>query len=164
MQADQRELLRQKHNFSEWRGEAGAGPVIRDFGLTGDELTGWELVRTKRQDALRPPRLDTFWQRAGEPTEILLGVHVTECASVVAAREALLDALGDFQSPGVGRRTDLGIGDVAFGDGSVLLFARGNLMVLVRNAGRQVDPVIEPARTLDAHLVRLLTRAGEERP
>jgi hypothetical protein len=161
MHAEQREALRQKYRFSEWSGEADAGLLLRGFGVAGQELAGFELVRTKRSEPLG--RLDTFWQPADHASDVLLGAHFTECASISAARLALLETLGDFQSDALRRRTDLGIGDVAFGDSSVLLFSRGNLVVLLRNAGRRVIPVLEPGRALDAYLVRLAASSGPPR-
>jgi len=155
---EQKELLRKQHNFAAWQGtDAGTtGPAIREFQFKGDELPDWELVRARRNDALQPPRLDTFWRPRGDTSDTLLGVHVIECTSVPAAREALLDALGDFESAVINRRTDLHVGDVVFGQDFVLVFARGNLVVFVRNAGRTVVPVLELARIVDAHISRQL--------
>lgn len=154
--AEQRESLRRQHNFADWEGtRGGTGSVlVRGFQFKGDELPGWELMKARRNDALHPPRLDTFWRSPGETLDTLLGVHVIECASVPAAREALLEALADFQSAAINRRTDLNVGDVVFGQDFILVFARDNLVVFVRNAGRHVVPVLEPARLLDAHISR----------
>lgn len=162
--AEQKDLLRRQHNFVDWQGagEDTGGPPLRGFEFKGDELPGWEPVKARRNEALQPPRLDTFWRPRDDPQGTLLGVHVLECASVPAAREALLEALADFQSAAISRRTDLDVGDVVFGQEFLLVFARGNLVVFVRNAGRHVVPVLEPARFLDAHISRLLRREPRE--
>lgn len=158
-----RESLRRRHNFVDWQGadETAGGPPLRGLGFKGDELPGWEPVKARLNEALQPPRLDTFWRPKGDTEGTLLGVHVIECASVPAAREALLEALADFESAAIDRRTDLDVGDVVFGQEFMLVFARGNLVVFVRNAGRHVVPVLESARILDAHISRLL--GGERR-
>jgi hypothetical protein len=159
---EQREQLRRHHNFADWQGAGvGGGRPIRGFQLKGDELPGWDLVKARRNATQDPPRLDTFWRRTGDTTDALLSVHVIESDSVAAAREALLEELGDFQSAAIVRRTDLDVGEVVFGHDLMLLFARGNLVVFVRNAGRQTLPVLEPARLLDAVLRELLRKAGE---
>ena len=77
-------------------------------------------------------------------------VDVFALESVQAAHEYLVDALGEFESSAIRRRTDTNIGDVAFGTETVMLFARGNLVVVVRNAGREIVPVNAIARAVDA--------------
>ena len=79
----------------------------------------------------------------------MVRVDVFECASSDAAHEYLIDALNEFESAGIGRRTDVSFGDVAFGTQSVALFARGNLVVLVRKATPQPEPVTPIAQAVD---------------
>ena len=164
LSAEQKELLRKRHNFVDWQGAAEdtGAPSLHGLEFRGDELPGWEAVKSRRKEALQPPRLDTFWRPKGDTAGTLLGVHVIECASVPAAREALLEALADVQSAAINRRTDLDVGDVVFGQEFMLIFARGNLVVFVRNAGPHVVPVLEPAQTLDAHISRLLRQKARE--
>ena len=155
---EQRQWLEREHGFADWRGEnapEAAGRTTGEFGFKGDELPGWELVRSRRNEALDPPRLDTFW-RPAKGGDTLLGVQVVERPSVAAARETLLERLGDVESAVVRRRPDLPIGDVVFGQELILLFARGRFVVTVRNAGPQVVDVTDAARTIDAVLTRAL--------
>ena len=73
------------------------------------------------------------------------------CRSERAARFFLLQRLGQFDSPLLQRREELDVGDVVFTEpeaGSVL-FARGNLVVLLRNAGRGAVEFIQLARRFD---------------
>ena len=79
-----------------------------------------------------------------------------ECASTDAAHEYLIDALNEFESGGIGRRADAAFGDVAFGTESVALFARGNLVVLVRKATPQKEPVTPIAQIVDALIINRL--------
>jgi hypothetical protein len=83
-------------------------------------------------------------------------IDVFECASVDAAHEYLIDALNEFESAGIGRRTDVTLGDVAFGTDSVALFARANLVVFVRKATPQTEPVTPIAQTIDTVILRRL--------
>jgi hypothetical protein len=85
-------------------------------------------------------------------------VQIIERPSLGAARETLLELLGDVESSAIKRRADLPIGDVAFGQEFILMFARGNLVVVVRNAGRKVVPVLDVARQVDAVVVRVTSR------
>lgn len=83
-------------------------------------------------------------------------LDVDLCSSARAARYFLLRRLADFQTPTLVSRNDLGIGDVAFVDlqTGAFLFARGNLVVLVRNAGNEFVELTEIARDIDRHLTR----------
>ncbi|MFZ5625266.1 MAG: hypothetical protein ACOY71_12730 [Gemmatimonadota bacterium] len=157
LHAEQRALLEKQHNFAEWQGARDAGgPPIRNFAFKGDELPGWELIRSRRNDVLDPPRLDTFWRPAGASADTLVGVRVVERPTVAAAREALLEVLGDIQSAVIVRRPDLDIGDVVFGQEFILAFTRGNLLVVVRNAGPKVIPITEVARALDGVVAKAM--------
>jgi len=152
---EQREMLERQHEFSAWQAADATGEKpVQGFVFKGDELPGWELVKSRRKDALDPPRLDTFWQSEDDSADTLLGVQLIERPSVAAARETLLELLGEFESAGIARRTDLPIGDVVFGHEFMLVFARGNLVIQVRNAGRRVVQVEDVARTVDAVVVR----------
>jgi len=154
---DQRRRLEAEHGFAEWRGEAGApgGAAIRDFEFKGDELPGWELTRVRRNEALEPPRLDSFWRPAAGG-EALLGVQIVERPSAAAARETLLERLGEVQSAALKRLADPAIGEVAFGQEFSVMFVRGNVVALVRNAGPRVVTVTEAARQVDAAISRAL--------
>ena len=156
---EQRELLERLHKFSEWHaaGQTSEGPV-QGFVFKGDELPGWKLLKSRRKDALDPPRLDAFWQPAEDSPDTLLGIHVIERPSVAAARETLLELLAEVESAAIVRRTDLPIGDVVFGQEFMLAFARGNLVIQVRNAGRRVVTVEDVARSVDAVVVRQIGR------
>jgi hypothetical protein len=101
--------------------------------------------------------------RHGEAMNELLAVDVFECASVKAAHDQLLEALANMESNAIERRTDKNApGDIAFGlNGTMMLFARANVVVLLRNAGQTIIPVSAAARDLDQLLLRRLE--GERR-
>jgi hypothetical protein len=67
----------------------------------------------------------------------------------------LLLLLAQFESPLLARRDDVGIGDVTFAlpGQTVVIFARGNLVQMLRNSGRDIVPVDNVAREFDADLV-----------
>lgn len=84
--------------------------------------------------------------------EQLLHLQVFECASREAARRKMLELLADFQSPDL-RRTDV-VGEVAFffGEATMLLFVRGNVVVLLRHGGPKVYPLDRVAASFEASL------------
>jgi hypothetical protein len=150
MQAAERDALKEHYRFREWaaRSATPADRVLRDFTFAGDELPGFRLDRADRRDDARPPRLTSFWRRVDG--QGVVRIDVFECASVIEAHEYLIDALNEFESASIDRRPDTDLGDVAFGTDSVALFARANLVVLVRKATPQTEPVMPIARTVDA--------------
>jgi|tagenome__1003787_1003787.scaffolds.fasta_scaffold20419364_2 hypothetical protein len=156
MNAERLERLKKRYGWEEW-GEVPAGrketsPLAArvDEGL----FPGWKLQRT---DPLSgeglPGGIRTMWVR---DEGAVLSVEIWQCASPAAARELLLQVLEQFESPRVERAQGAAaVGEVAFVHGEqTLLFARGNLVVLVRNAGARIVSVLDAARTLDDGLRR----------
>jgi hypothetical protein len=159
MQASERDALKARHDFQVWAGRS-AGPaegVLRNVTFTGTEVPGFRLERADRRDTAQPPRLSTFWRRGESPA--VVRIDLFENASREAAHEYLIDALNEFESAGITRRPELNVGTVAFGTASVVLFARGNLVVLVRKATPQSEPVTGVAQVIDTMFVARL-RAG----
>jgi hypothetical protein len=94
-------------------------------------------------------------------------VDVHESYVRTTTHENLVLQLAGYAVPSITRQADIGIGDVAFGsaDGGLVLFARANLVVLVRNATPTVFPVAEIARRFDESLVSAPVPAeGEDAP
>jgi hypothetical protein len=155
MDVPSRERLKERHRFAEWAGRTSESKERRvgQLAFTGRELPGWALERAERPQGAEPPRLTSFWRRG--TSDAVLRIDVFECGSVDAAHEYLIDALDEFQSSGMGRRTEAGFGDVAFGSDTVALFARGNVVVVVRNAGREVTSVTGVAQAIDTFVLSL---------
>jgi len=154
--AAQMELLKERYRFDEWKdagGAAAAADRTQALSFSGNEFPGWQLARQARQATDTPGVRSvtrTTWQGANR--DELLGMDVVECDSPAAARETLLRMLGEFQGPQLAPVN--GIGEVAFGTPgeTAIVFARGNRMATVRNAGRRVVPLGDLARALDALL------------
>jgi hypothetical protein len=163
MDAQQRRYLERRYRARDWHGRGGrARRVIKDFNIDGSEIRRWSLQRVQRDERAKPPVIHSIW-RHGEAMNELLAVDLFECASVKAAHDQLLDALANMESDAIERRTEQSTpGDIAFGLGdTMILFARANMVVLVRNAGPTIIPVSAVARELDLLLVRRLE--GERR-
>jgi hypothetical protein len=158
MDAQQRRYLEKRYRARDWRGPGGrARRVIKDFNIDGSEIRRWSLQRVQRDERAKPPVIRSIW-RHGETMNELLAVDVFECASVKAAHEQLVEALANMESDAIERRAEKNApGDIAFGlNDTMILFARANMVVFVRNAGPTIIPVSAVARELDLLLVRRL--------
>jgi hypothetical protein len=158
MNAERLERLMKLYGWDEWGTPAAGRPEAPPLVVRVDErlLPGWRLQRTDplpAEERNRPGGIRTLW--AGEEGAVL-SVEIWQCASPAAAREVLLEVLGQFESPRVERAQGAAaIGEVAFVHGEqTLLFARENLVVVVRNAGPRIVPVLDAARMLDDGLRR----------
>ena len=98
-------------------------------------------------------QVKSFWSSPGAGRKTVIEVTVQECPSRKVAHEQLLQFIAQFQLPNVNRREGF-LGDVAFTGPRELfiLFARGNLVCFLRNAGLEVVPVTELAQVLDQQL------------
>lgn len=156
MDARSRQQLEKMFAFDSWKAAPRGAARVAIGGLVevGSELDGWTA---RRFDPVKVPGAraanQSMWQK-GRSAEALLRLDLVEATSATASRELLLELLGQFQSPQIQRVTDPPAGDLAFsapGD-AVILFSRGNVVAMVRNAGRRVVPVIDFARLLDGRL------------
>jgi hypothetical protein len=161
MDANHEQYLATRHRTSEWRGRSdGDRRTIAGFNFSGSELPGWSLLGAQRDERQIPVEIKSFWYR-GDPTNELLSINVWEAVSVATAHDQLLEVVANIQSGSLERSEgDDRVGDVMFAgetpNGITLaLFARVNVVVLVRNAERRVVNVEPVARELDRLLLRL---------
>lgn len=152
------EYLKRHHAYERWRDSTSLDEnlFIWKFFLGGNELPGWHVVRIQpNEKAAWSPSIESMWQRNDEGGEELLNLNIFQCPSRMAAHEFLLQLLSDFQSTRVARKEQIEVGDVAFGgpEDTFLLFTRANLVLLMRNAGRELISITEIARHFDRDLV-----------
>jgi hypothetical protein len=160
--ADGLDEFRKLYGLDDWREPPPGGEAlfIWRFALGGQELPGHHAVRidtVEQPDS--PPKIESLWRPEKEDGQRApLRVDASEASSVTEARALLLRVLAQFQSPQIERITE-GPGDIAFGPSGYrsLVFARANIVVVMLNAGDEVQSVEPPARELD----RLL-REGPE--
>jgi len=153
MDERQREFLVQHYSAFEWLQAQSAQGTVTGVIPNGSEIPGWTLVRTQRKEETKPPSVHSMWRR-DEAGEELISVRITESANVAAAREHLLEELGNFESPVIRRRTGPdAVGDVSFGLGdTMILFALANLVVVILNAGPKVVSVTSIAKALETSI------------
>ena len=150
--ADELGAFSSHYGFEDWREvrTAEESVFVWQFFLGGQELTGRRALRIDETAVPGwPAATDSLW--VGEEDDAPpVRVDVYETVSRAEAREHLLRQLAEFQSPLLERRPD-GPGDVAFGMPGVysIVFARANMVVVVRSAGDEPEPVEAVARELD---------------
>lgn len=147
----------QHHSYEEWRGinTMKENLFIWKFFLAGNEFPQWKAHRIRPVEAPGwPPAIQSLWRQEEGGEDTLMRVDTYECFSRTAAHEFLVRLLGEFQSPDVVRQKENLAGDVAFAGpgGGMLLFSRANLVVLMRNAGRDIVEVAETAARFDKDL------------
>ena len=148
MDSELRNSLVERYSANEWLEVPRGLGEARSVNIGSSLPPGWILVKSQRNDSSRPPFVLSIWSRADE-RDVFLSIRTIECADAAAAREQLLEELGNFQSPIIEQR-DAGVGDVTFGlRDSMILFVRGNIVVLILNAGPKVVSVYEVAQFLD---------------
>lgn len=169
------EHLKQRHRFGEWRGRNALPETlfIVHFRFGPRSIPDWRLSDAQQIPA-SPPRQEakprdaraasspdgyplctqSIWRHPLRSGAILNATSF-ECVSREAAHELLIRLLTQFQSPVIERRDNVGLGDVTFSGPSEasIVFARANLVHLLRNAGRDVVPIFGIARQLDRDLV-----------
>jgi len=154
MHAAQKEFLEDRYATKEWHGRSESGRrLVKEFPLEGSELKGWKLLKVKHAEQEGAKVIRSMWDHGGNAGEVL-SIDVFVCGSVKAAHEAVLEALGNMQSGAIERKKEKNTpGDVAFGlANTVIVFARANITVLVRNAGPTIVPVGTVARELDSQI------------
>jgi hypothetical protein len=118
------------------------------------DLPGWEPVRVDREPDATPPTTTAFVRSTARGAgEVVLRIDVYELPSAGEAHRHLLRVLTDFQSPLLRVLEGSDIGDVAVAHGeTAAVLRRANLVVVVRNAGADVVPVLDVARMVDRSL------------
>jgi len=154
-------VVAQRYELDAWRGKDPDGPGVFHwhFRPRPDSLPGWRPLRVEPIAAAQgwPPVVQSIWGRdteaspKAEEEEALVSLWLFEAPATEAVRDVLLRLLADFQAPDLER---LRLGDIGFaapGSGGAL-FAVGNLVVLLRNAGSVGLDAVELARTWQREL------------
>lgn len=141
----------------EWVGKRRPGPDILcwPFNLSGGEIPGWRLIRARRAvEWNEVPSVNILMTPEHDGTDARLWLVSWTLPSRVNAHRHLALLLGRLQRGSPPQLDPPPVGDVAFGtaDRHILTFARGNLVVRLRNAGSQVVRLEEAASAIDALL------------
>lgn len=156
MNSERLERLKERYRYREWSRVASEQTPLDRVTLEGLSLPDWKLDHVDFVEvAGYPPAIHSVWKREARENDQALSLSLYRCPSTEAAHEFLLRLLDDFQSPQMAMVQGSGApGDVAFappGEHS-LLFAVANVLVLLRNAGRDLVPVAPVALAVVNHL------------
>jgi hypothetical protein len=155
------DYLKRHYGFAQWSGsnKLQENLLVWKFFPGENELPGWlpkrighvKLSDDEESDGVHA--IQSIWKQADGETDTLLRLDTIECGSLTEAHDYLLQLLGEFQSPTL-KRTETIAGDVAFTfpTETIVLFARANLVFLLRNAGRKLQPLAKFASQLDQTL------------
>jgi len=149
-------FLEEKYDVHSWFGRRLKRSRLRHaIGINGGEISGGTLLRANKVEREEVSAIKSIWQFGGD-SDRLLSVEIYISPSVKAAHDCILSTLATFQSGEVARRTEKDSpGDVAFSlRDTMMLFARDNFVVFVRNAGQKLVPVHTIALQLDSMLQR----------
>jgi hypothetical protein len=148
-----RALSEKHYEFDSWKLIAGAGArlFVSEFFFSSHILPNWDLVRLRERNSAQPPSIRTFWEPKYADGNTLMRIDTFECVSWQEAREVVLSLLSSFQGPGMVQQRDPELGDIAFANVGFnsLLFATGNLVFFLRNAGKKDASLADVARTIN---------------
>jgi hypothetical protein len=147
-------FLQERYDFAAWRdpGQPSETLFVLDFLIAPSDLAGFRAERIEEFDASEGwPRSVRSLCRSKDADDMLIAVEVFEADSRAAARETLVQSLGEFQAV---LEPDKDVGEIAFATPvrAAVVFAVANLVGLVRTAGGSHESVAAVARQLDAHL------------
>jgi hypothetical protein len=134
------------------------GVFVRRYQYSAEQIPGWVVTRARTVEPTGRPgvlRLTQLTLAVADAPAELVKLDVYETPSPEAARELLLELLTGYQSlPGrVELADDVGDADVAFPGDGTRIFTRGNLVLLLVNAGGHARTVCELARSIDSFLM-----------
>jgi hypothetical protein len=159
-----RNRVKANYEFSSWAGGVKEGTKdarLRDVLTLPDALQNWKLEEMENlPSSNRQQRVVRYIynsERDGGAARLVS--TVIDCSSVLEAHETLIDVVMTYMAPNLPRCETKGleVGDICFGShGDVnrsVIFARFNILVEIKNAGREAVSVDEFARKVDSLIV-----------
>jgi len=147
------ESAKQRYEFESWRGTNLLGREIerRSRVVPKNLLPDMELLKIREIDPGDGTRLVQAAWSTGAST---VAIDLRECDSLEQAQEIVVELLANLQAPDIDRM-EKPIGDISFGRSSMhfVIFARGNVAVMIRNAGDELITVDSYARQVDDWIV-----------
>ena len=147
-------FLQERYDFAAWSdpGQPSETLFVLNYLIAPSDLAGYRPERIEELDAGEgwPRSVRSLWRKE-DADDVLIGVEVFEADSRAAARETLIQGLGQFQAV---LEPDEEVGEVAFATPvrGAVVFVLANLVGLVRAAGGPHESVAAVARQLDVHL------------
>ena len=155
-----------KYDQKQWERETNIGRrlFIHNFGMRGDELPGWNLIKIAVMEN-EPGAAEKIymWKKKKSEEEELVQVSVVESGYWRHSQQHLANQLHHCMRADMprGKGKTGRVGDVQYigqapesGEVTAVFFTRGNLQVNVRSVGRKPVDVLELAQRLDNRFVK----------
>ncbi|MEO1410025.1 MAG: hypothetical protein AAFW73_09075 [Bacteroidota bacterium] len=149
------ELLKEQLGFTDWceHNELEESLFVFNHAIPDGSLPAWRAqYESDTKDATeRPVVIDKLWRPAGLPQLRAIKMTKYETNSLREAHELLIRLMANAHLAVPYQRVS-GLGDVAFAGPRLqtLLFARGNVVMVLSNADRGEVDLVEHARYIDA--------------
>jgi hypothetical protein len=159
-----RNQVKANYEFSSWAGQVKEGDInarLVDILVLPTVLESWRLEEHEDLPSFGRPRqvVRYIYHSARGDSGPRVTSTVFFCESALEAHETLIDLVMTYMAPNLPRCQSKGleIGDICFGShGEVnlsMIFARFNILVEIKNAGREAVSVDELARNVDSLIV-----------
>jgi len=170
-------ILSKRYDYPDWENTRTSEQniLVWRYSLNSERFLpkGWRLSDIKKLwgEPGTFDLIDALWSSADENFDGQSRAVVYECASLRAAHSFLLDLLAEFQLTTIVRSNDVitdsdrvTLGDVSFAGPKKLtvLFARANLIVLLRNVNTRVTPLSQVAAEIDIDIISDPQETGEK--
>lgn len=159
-------FFKARYGYDEWRRRISRELFIGGFFLSKQSFRDWKFVGIPRVIRVSqwPPTIQALVQTTLPDVIQNLRVDVDVCVSAESAVYFLLRRAARFETPTLVMRPDLEIGDIALMESQTgtILFARGNIVVSVRNPLNTFVNPADLAKLLDRYLTEHPDREGKE--
>ena len=148
-----REFVAKRHAFKIWNGnrQLEENLFIFNFFLGGNEFSNWRLDNLRLINQTHSAPIIQAFLRSKNFDKVNIRIDVHERRSLLDAHATVLKILSGFHLLDIVRQEHATYGDVVFSvpTNLVILFARGNLVFLLRNVGKGRAPCEPLAKAID---------------
>jgi hypothetical protein len=151
------QILTELYKFDDWKLPARSSEqmFLDNLYLPPDFFLNWNQLQDEQMQMLTsdwPLTVHTLLERQEDTDLRRIDRHV--CANAADARSFLMLTLAQFECPTLNPLD--GLGEVAFlnPEDESIVFARANLVFLIRNVGEKNESLLEMAKTLDQETLR----------
>ena len=157
-----------------WEQETKLGRrlYIHNFGMTGTEFPGWELVKTSiSSHSPEESEKIYMWKRKGSDKEELVQVRVIESSywrnALQYHHNQLMHSMRPDIPRGKGKTASIGdiqhVGQAPTNETTAVIFTRGNLQISISCVGLSPVDVTQLAKAMDNKLTKPPTKTEEKK-
>lgn len=147
-----------RHSFESWRSirRLPENLFVLNFFFRPDDFSNWRLDNRRfLEQAQSAPVIQTFWKPKNNTDRATIRIEGHERRSVADARLTVIKLLSQFHLLDIRLQPQATYGDVVFAVPTklVILFARANMVFLLRNVGEDRASCEPLARALDDQII-----------